>query len=293
MRVSRRAFLAAAAGAAAAARSFAGFGKYIFGVVAPIRDFDNSVRYGFDYHEPSVCEVANMTDEEFEKFKDHVRSSPIRCRRLNLFTSPPGGFALPVIRVVGPDVDAAAVRAYVEKSLPRCRQLGAEIVVWGSGPSRNVPEGYSRERAWAQIQDFLRMVDPIARSQNITIGIESLRSPGSNILTTVTEVLKMERELSLPNIKMIVDYYQMRAMNEDPEIVWTARQEIIHIHFANPHGPNDRPAWPKDPGEDPEYAHFFNLLKKMGYTGGISIEAKGSYQESAAAALAFFRQELG
>jgi sugar phosphate isomerase/epimerase len=170
--------------------------------------------------------------------------------------------------------------------------LGAEIVVWGSAASRKVPEGFARERAWAQIQDFLRMTDPIARSHNITVAIEPIRASSSNILATGAEVLKMEQELKLPNIKMMIDYYQMRSMNEKPDIVWTARKEIVHLHFANPSGPNKVSAWPKDQGEDPEYGHFFELVKKMGYRGGISIEAKGTYQESAASALAFFKKAL-
>jgi sugar phosphate isomerase/epimerase len=280
--------LAAAAGATASAASFAGLGKYLFGVVGPAGDFDKSVRYGFDYHEASVAEVANMSEGEFQNFKNQVLGSPLRCRRFNIFTSSPQGSPAPILRVVGPAVDTAALRGYVERALPRCRELGAEIVVWGSARSRNVPEGFPREQASAQIKDFLRMVDPIARSQNITIGIEPLSTPESNILNTGAETLKMQRELNLPNIKMIIDYYHLRTMNEDPEILWTARREIIHLHFANPHGR----VWPRDPAEDTGYARFFSLLKKSGYAGGISIEGKGTYEESAAAALAFFRREL-
>lgn len=288
VKVSRRTFLAAAAGATSALTSFAGFGKYIFGVAAPASDFDNSVRYGFDYHEAHVWEVAKMPEGEFQRFKDHVLASPIRCRRFNLFIASWGDSDSPAIRVVGPDVNANVIRAYVEKSLARCRQLGGEIVVWGSAASRNVPEGFSRERAWAQIQDFLRMIDPIARSQKITIAVEPLRSAESNILNTGAETVKMVREVNLPNVKMMIDYFHLRSMNEDPEILWTARDEIVHLHFSNPHGR----AWPRDPGEDPEYSHFFGLIKKIGYTGGISIEAIGKYEESAAAALALLRREL-
>lgn len=292
MNLSRRTFIASAAGAIAAGSAIAGFGKYIFGVVAPTAEFDNSVKYGFDYHEPSVCEVAGMPDDQYARFKDHVLSSRIRCLRLNFFTSPPAGFNLPVIRVVGPDVDKAQVKAYVEKSLTRCRELGAQIVVWGSAASRMVPDGFSREKAWSQIQDFLRMTDPIARSHNIVVAIEPIRAPSSNILSTGGEVLKMQQEVNLPNIKMMIDYYQMRSMNENPDILWTARKEIVHIHFANPNIGGKTSQWPKDPGEDPEYGHFFSLLKKIGYSGGISIEAKGTYEESAAASLAFFKREL-
>lgn len=292
MKVSRRVFLAAAAATAAAGPAHAGFGKYKFGVVTATREFDDSVRFGFDYHEPSVSEVANMSQGDFERFRDHVLASPIRCLRLNFFTSPPAGFNVPVIRVDGPNVDQDAVRKYVELALERARQLGGEIVVWGSAASRRVPEGFSRERAWEQIKEFLRAVDPIARSKNIVVAIEPIRASSSNILSTGAEVLKMQQEVNLPNIKMMIDYYQMRSMNEDPEILWTARKEVVHLHFSNPNGPNGSSAWPKSPDEDKEYAHFFGLVKKIGYRGAISIEASGTYKESAAASLAFFRKEL-
>jgi sugar phosphate isomerase/epimerase len=285
MNVSRREFLRTSAAGAAAATSLAAFGKYSIGVVGPASDFEKSVRYGFDYHEAPVWELAHMSEAEFSDFKQRVLGSPLRCRRCNMFTAPAGK---PGMRVVGPEVDTAAARAYVEKALARCRELGAEIVVWGSARSRNVPEGFPRERAWGQIADFLRMVEPIARAQNITIGIEPLSVPESNILNTGGEVLKMQRELNLPRIKMIIDYYHLAVMKEDPEILCTAHDQIIHLHFANPHGR----VWPRDPAEDPGYSPFFQLVKKSSYRGGISIEGKGTYEESAVAALAFFQTEL-
>jgi D-psicose/D-tagatose/L-ribulose 3-epimerase len=92
---------------------------------------------------------------------------------------------------------------------------------------------------------------------------------------------------------MIIDYYHMRVENEDPQIVWEARKEIAHFHFANPdlaHPPGR--VWPKDASEDPEYSRFFAMVKKIDFHGGISIEANGTFEKDAAASLAFFRQEL-
>jgi len=87
---------------------------------------------------------------------------------------------------------------------------------------------------------------------------------------------------------MIVDYYHLRIMKEDPEIIFKARDEIVHFHFANPQGRR----WTKSPREDPEYARFFQILREIRCEGGISIEGKGSLEEDAQASLAFFRQEL-
>ena len=82
----------------------------------------------------------------------------------------------------------------------------------------------------------------------------------------------------------------MRGAGEDPEIVWTAHDEIVHFHFANPSSGGS--LWPKDPSEDPNYARFFALVKKMNYRGSISVEAKGTIAADSAGTLAFFRKEL-
>jgi D-psicose/D-tagatose/L-ribulose 3-epimerase len=289
--LSRRQFLAGAA-ALAAVPAHARFGNYEFGVCSPIRDFDDAVKYGLDYHEPSVSEVTGLNDAAFEAFRQKVQASPIRCKRLNFFTSPPSGFnSLPVMRVVGDDVNLDALRNYAIKGLDRSKALGAEVVVWGSAASRRLADGYSRERAWEQIKAFLRLVVPLARERGVTIAIEPIRPSSSNILSTGAETLKMLGELRLPNVHMMIDYSQMSGAGEDSDILWTAREEIRHIHFANVRT-GEGGMWPKDASEDPRYAKFFSLLKKINYRGGMSVEAKGTIAADSAGTLAFFRKEL-
>ena len=71
-------------------------------------------------------------------------------------------------------------------------------------------------------------------------------------------------------------------------IVRTARNEIVHLHFANPTGRR----WPHAASEDPEYRRFFSLVKEIGYKGGLSIEGNGTFEEDADASLRFFREML-
>jgi sugar phosphate isomerase/epimerase len=87
---------------------------------------------------------------------------------------------------------------------------------------------------------------------------------------------------------MIIDYYHMRVENEDPRIVETAKHDIVHLHFANPHGR----LWPHDLSEDEEYKKFFRYLGDIGYSGGISVEGKGSFDADGAATRAFFREAV-
>lgn len=279
LQISRRQFLASL-GAAIAAKAQARIGNIEIGVCSKCQNFPKVVHYGFDYLEPSAAQVAAMSGADFERFKSQVLGSPIRCESFNSF--------IRTLRVVGNDVNRETLRNYMELALDRCRQLGGNIVVWGSAGSRNVPPGFSRERAWKQIQAFLRLADTVARPRGIIIAIEPLRTQESNIINTGAEALKLVHEVNRPNIRMIIDYYHMRVMNEDPEIVWRARKDIVHFHFANPNGRR----WPKSPSEDLEYGRFFALVKKIHYRGGISIEARGTFEQDAAASLKFFREEL-
>jgi sugar phosphate isomerase/epimerase len=277
--ISRRGFIAGVAAVfAALARSKVG------GVSVGVctRDLAGAAKYGFDYIEPAAAEIAAMSDADVQGFAVEVLASPIRCRAFNSF------IRRPELKVVGPNVSASALAAYVEHCVARCKQLGARVVVWGSAGSRNVPADFPRQRAFEQIIEFLRSAGQIARRHDIVIAIEPLRRQESNILNTGAEALQMVRAVRHPNVRMIVDYFHLREENEDPRIVETARSEIVHMHFANPHGR----LWPHSLSEDSHYTAFFRYLKKIRYSGGISIEGEGSFAKDGAASREFFREAL-
>ena len=279
--IDRRTFLTGLAVSTFTSFALGKIGKVTIGVCT--RDVDGAANYGFDYIEPSAADIAAMSEDDFRQYADKVLASPIRCDSFN------GLIRRPDLKVVGEDVPTLALQEYLELCLTRCRRLGASVVVWGSAGSRNVPEGFSRQHATEQIADFLRMAGDIGRRHDLLVAIEPLRHQEGNILNTGAEALEMVRTVKHPNVRMIIDYYHLREENEDPRIVETARREIVHIHFANPNGR----LWPHNLSEDDHYAAFFGYLKKTGYSGGISVEGKGSLENDGLASLAFFRQALG
>jgi D-psicose/D-tagatose/L-ribulose 3-epimerase len=280
---SRREFLMALSAAGIVIPALASVEGIQIGVCAPAQELDQAVRYGFDYLEPPASEISRMSEPGFQAFKKKVMDSPIRCECYNDFIP-----RREDLRAVGDDVSWESLRIYLNHTFARCRELGGTIVVWGSAGSRNVPSGYSREKAWNQIQAFLRRAGDIARAHQIIIAVEPLRRQESNIINTGAEDLQLVHEVDHPNVKMIIDYYHLREENESLDVVWRARKEIVHFHFANPHGR----LWPKSPAEDPGYGEFFKLVKRIHFRGGISIEAHGTFAQDAAASLAFFREEI-
>ena len=266
--------------AAAKVLAFARDAGIEIGVCGAVKDIAEADAAGFDYLEPGAAGLASLSDEDFAALRARVLGSHLRCKSFNSL--------IRTMRVVGGDANLDSISAYLHSTLDRCRQLGARVVVWGSAGSRNVPDGYSREEASKQIKSFLLRAGDIAQSLGIVLAIEPLERAESNIINTGAEAFQLVREVGHSHVKMIIDYYHMRRENEDPAIVLKARDSIVHLHFANPNGR----LWPKSADEDPEYARFFEYLKRMGYRGGISIEGRGSIREDASASLAFFRTEL-
>lgn len=277
----RRSFLEALVSAGVwAAPAVPKTGEVEIGVCAGIEDLAKAERWGFNYLEPPAAAIAALSATEFDRVRQQVLASRLHCRSFNSL--------IRTMQVVGTNANLDTVSRYLDSTLERCRQLGARVVVWGSASSRNIPDGRSREQTWEDIKRFLLLAGDIAKSHELVIGIEPLRKQESNIINTGAEALRLIDEVKHPNVKMILDYYHLRSENESPEILLRAREQIVHLHFANPNGRR----WPKTADEDLEYPRFFRLVKQIGYTGGLSIEARGTFEEDAAGSLAFLRGEL-
>jgi D-psicose/D-tagatose/L-ribulose 3-epimerase len=265
--VNRRHFIAIGA-ATALAQSCAldlRFGVAQFDQYDPLVDVDQLAALGFDYIEPAVFKVMERTDAQFESARGHAKTSRIHVEAMNSFIPSD-------LKVVGPKIDQPRLRDYVQKSLARAEQLGAKIVVFGSGAARTVPDGFSHEGAWQQLQEFLRMAgDEIVRNKyGITIGIEALRKAESNIVNTSADAYKLARETNHPKVRMIVDFFHLATEMEDPAILQRAKDFIIHLHFSNPD--HDR-VFPRDTSEYAGYPAFFDAARKIGYKGRLSLEA--------------------
>lgn len=218
---------------------------------------------GYDYIELPLSRFALMEESDFLREAAGIRASQLPPYAFNLFV--PGR-----MRLTGPDVDEDGISRYLQAALGRAGGLGGKIVVFGSGGARRVPEGFDRRKAWDQLVRFLSMAGEIAASHGVTVAVEPLRSAETNIINTAAEGLRMARTVGHANVRLLVDYYHMASEGESPDIVVEAGAEFIrHVHVANPDGRK----WPRDAGES-DYRAFLANLSRIGYDGGVSIEAQ-------------------
>jgi D-psicose/D-tagatose/L-ribulose 3-epimerase len=231
------------------------------GYCTPLRNIDAARAAGFDYVELSTSEIAGLADAEYEQAVTRIRNTGIPVPAANLF--------LPAaIKVTGADIDRVQQMTYVEKAFSRLARLGAQIVVFGSGGARRVPDGFPKSQAFQQLVEFGRRVAPAARAHGITIAIEPLRREETNIINSAAEGLDLVNAIDDPNFQLMVDFYHLASEKEDPAIILRAGTHIRHLHVANPQGRVFPRRW-----DEYDYAPFFAALRQIGYDKRISVEA--------------------
>jgi len=231
------------------------------GYCTGLKNLDAAKAAGFDYVELSATEIAALSDEEFAAAAARIKALGMPTPAANLF--------LPAtLKVVGPDVNPEQQMRHVHRALSRLATLGTEIVVFGSGGSRRVPDNFSREDAFRQLIDFSRRAAREARANGITIAIEPLRKQETNIINTAAEGLDLVNAVGDPNFQLMIDFYHLASEHEDPAIVLKAHEHIRHLHVANPQGRVFPQVW-----DEFDYAPFFANLRAIGYDKRISVEA--------------------
>jgi sugar phosphate isomerase/epimerase len=223
---------------------------------------------GADYVEFGVSAVMG-SEEEFEQLKTSLAQFPLKVEAYNSF--------IPARhRITGPDVNLEEVVAYCRTALTRCKSLGGEVVVLGSGGARRVAEGFDREQALQQFVDFGRALGPLAEEIGIDIAIEPLNQKEDNLITTVKHGAQLVDEIAQPRIQLLADLYHMFTDGESLYSVQAAGARIRHTHVCDL---GRVPPGYASAGEA-NFKGFFRTLKGIGYEGRCSFE--GSSHDLAA-----------
>lgn len=230
------------------------------GVCTGIENIKIAEKCGCDYIELNFTILADMSDDEFIDVKNRAQETSLPIYAANCFI--PARFSL-----TGKDADLKEIPTYVKKGMERCKVLGIKRVVFGSGDARMVPEGYTQDKAYAQLKDFLLLVEPIAKACDVIIAIEPLGYSECNIINLVSDGVKLADMVRHASIGSLADLYHMGKNGERMTEISTAMETMEHVHIAHPVTRN----FPtKSDGYD--YVDFFDNLNEIAYIGGVSIE---------------------
>ncbi len=232
----------------------------IIGVKTP----EEAKQVGFEYLEVALPKLLPMSDEEFAAQEKRLRA--IGLPMLSGYGFLPGD-----LKIVGPDVDTNKIHQALQHGLSRARQLGMSMVVYGNGLSatRKVPEGFSRDAAYAQFLDFARAASAEAKRFDLTILIEPMPRESTDLVNTLAEGLEFVEKVGHPNCQLLVDYTTFVQAKEDPALLKRAAPHIRQVEIQNPNGRIYPVA-----ADESDYASFIRALKQSGYRGGFSIHGK-------------------
>jgi len=252
-----------------------------FGICGSADTFEAAPE-GLEYLEESVGGALCPREDEtaFEAAMAKCKSAVAPVIAANCFL--PGD-----LKSTGADVDEEALDAYVTTAFARAAQVGISRIVFGSGGSRSVPDGFDGDRAFEQLVGHLKRWGPIAAAHNVVIVVEPLQKAECNIINTVAEGAELARRANHPNVRLLADFYHMLCDGDPPDAIREHGDLLRHVHVAE----REQRTAPGMAGDD--FRPFLRALKAVGYDETMSLECGfgDDVPSGAAAGLAELRRQ--
>lgn len=164
----------------------------------------------------------------------------------------------------------ATVRArtadYLVELARCCRDLGGDLMVFGSPAQRRIPAGATKEQATENAVDTFRRAASGIHDQGVTVCLEPLSPPDADFMNTAAEAVAILDALSHPAYALHLD---VKAMSTDeasaPQLIRRHAERMGHFHANDPNL--------RGPGfGDTDFVPIFQALDDVGYQGWVSVE---------------------
>jgi len=252
------------------------------GICTSVDQASFSAQAGFDYIEENVQSflVPEEPESVFAPKLAAAQSCVLPVKAACCFL--PGA-----LKCTGPAVDLERIAHYAETAFRRARQVGIDRIVFGSGGSRQIPDGFNRATALEQFIACVKRIAPQASQHGVTIVIEPLNSKECNFINSLAEGAQVVEAVAHSHVRLLADFYHMLVDREPADEIITHGSWLHHAHVAELEG---RMA-PGTSGED--FGPFLRALAKIGYRGSLSFECMWKqFPEQAANSLGSFRDQV-
>jgi sugar phosphate isomerase/epimerase len=151
--------------------------------------------------------------------------------------------------------------------LARCtRDLGGELMVFGSPAQRPVPAGATRAQAMGYAADTFRRAMPAIADCGIHVCMEPLTPAETDFINTCADAVQL---MELVNHPLFVLHQDVKAMSsEGVPVTELIRQYAAQTRHFHANDPNRR-----GPGFGlTDFVPIFRALRETGYNGWVSVE---------------------
>ncbi len=234
------------------------------GVVQSVENDSLLKSFGYRYLVENTSKFLSprtVSDSEFMDKLKVIKESAVPLYACNIFI--PGD-----LKVVGPAVDEAAVLAYVETVFARAQKAGIGMIIWGSGQSRRIPDGFDKAKAKEQFIAIARKIAAAGSKYNVVLALENLNTTEANFITSVKEALEIVKAVNHKNLRLCADIYHMLKENESAAVIEDAKGYLAYCELAEKEGRTP----PGVKGDN--FRPYFAALKNIGYKGKVVIECR-------------------
>jgi len=147
-----------------------------------------------------------------------------------------------------------------------CRDLGGELMVFGSPAQRRIPAAATRAQAADHAVDTFRRAAPGIADAGVKLCLEPLSPPEADFINTCAEAMDLLERIDHPSFVLHLD---VKAMSTEdlsaPELIRRYGKHAGHFHAndINRRGPGFG---------DTDFVPIFRALKESGYGGWVSVE---------------------
>ena len=114
------------------------------------------------------------------------------------------------------------------------QRAGVEVIGYGSGGSRWVPDGFDRDKARQQVADFMHLCADLGEPRGVKVALEPYNRDDANLLNTVSEATEFIAEVDRSHAKLMADFFHIKLNGESFDALKEAGPHLIHAHIAEP-----------------------------------------------------------
>lgn len=147
-----------------------------------------------------------------------------------------------------------------------CRDLGGDLLIFGSPAQRRIPAGATLDQATDYAADTIIRALPGIAGCGIKLCLEPLAPPEADFITTCAEGVALLDRINHPNVVLHLD---VKAMSSEPTPVpelirrYIGRAVHFHANDANRRGPGFG---------NTDFVPIFRALRERNYAGWVSVE---------------------
>ncbi len=147
-----------------------------------------------------------------------------------------------------------------------CRDLGGDVMVFGSPAQRRIPAGTTGEQAAEYAADTFRRALPAITDCGVKLCLEPLTPQETDFINSCAEAVDLLDRVDHPNFVLHLDVKAMAAESTPtPELIRRYAPRMGHFHANDPNK--------RGPGfGNTDFVPIFQALRESGYGGWVSVE---------------------